>query len=468
MKYRDTEIVSVIRSSIRDEIGADRFELWFSSTVIRMAGGTVTVCVDNQFSLERLRKSFGSNIQRAVAKTVGSHQEIDYVVEKNSSDPQEENQKAKSKGRKDSVASDGKPKLTLFGNEQRKKTGRRFATLNSFSVGESNRLANCGVELVLQELGKISPLFVHGPTGTGKTHLLEGIWSAVRKTSSRRSRIVYLSAEQFTTYFLHALKCGGLPSFRQKYRGVDLLIIDDIQFFAGKQATIVELLHTIDANLRDGAQLVLAADRPPAELSQMGTELTARLSSGLVCEIKPLCRDVRRSMLSNLAVDRGMQLSPDIVEELANQTPGDGRQLSGVINRLWVQSQGTNSPVTMNMVNEVTSELFAHASSMIRLMDIERAICGEFGIDADQLKSSNRTRNISHPRMLAMWLARKHTRAALTEIGEFFGRRSHSTVVSAQNKVEKWVAEGSQVQCSLKSCDVRDIVRRIEENLAVG
>ena len=465
MKYRDTEIVSVIRSSIRDEVGADRFELWFSSTVIRMADETVTICVDNQFTLERLRKSFGSSIKRAVVKSLGSDREIGYVVDDISSDRQTDQENATVTVQQ---PAEEKPKLTVFGKEQPKKTGRRFSTLESFAVGECNRLANCGVDLVLQQLGKISPLFVHGPTGSGKTHLLEGIWSTVRKSSSRRSRIVYLSAEQFTTYFLQALKCGGLPGFRQKYRAVDLLIIDDVQFFAGKQATIVELLHTIDANLREGGQLVLAADRPPAELSQLGSELTARLSSGLVCEIKPLSKEVRQGILSNLAAERDLLLSPEMIEELAIQAPGDGRQLSGVINRLWVQSRGANSPVTMQMVHEVTSELFSHAASMIRLMDIERAICGEFGIDAGQLKSSNRTRNISHPRMLAMWLARKHTRAALTEIGEYFGRRSHSTVVSAQNKVEKWVSEGSKVQCSLKSCDVRDVVRRIEENLAVG
>ncbi len=149
--------------------------------------------------------------------------------------------------------------------------------------------------MIVEQPGEVTPFFVHGPTGVGKTHLLEGIWSEMRRRGGRR--VIYLAAEQFTTYFLQALRGSGLPSFRQKYREVDLLIIDDVQFFAGKQATIIELLHTIDALLRESRQLVLAADRPLQELRGLGNEFAARTAGGLACGMQPLDFETRREVL---------------------------------------------------------------------------------------------------------------------------------------------------------------------------
>ena len=163
---------------------------------------------------------------------------------------------------------------------------RRFASLDTFVAGDGNRLAVTSAEMVVRQPGQHTPLLFYGPTSVGKTHLLEGIWTAARR-SHQRLTVVYLSAEQFTSHFLEALRGSGLPSFRRKYRGVGLLMIDDLQFFVGKRATQVELLHTIDTFLREGRQLVFAADRSPAELAELGPELTTRLTSGLVCRIEP-------------------------------------------------------------------------------------------------------------------------------------------------------------------------------------
>ena len=154
-----------------------------------------------------------------------------------------------------------------------------------------------------QRLGHLSPLFVYGPTGTGKTHLLEGITQAARQTRGVK-RAVLMSSEQFTSYFLEALRGSGLPSFRRKYRDVDLLLIDDVQFFSGKRATIVELKHTVDTLLRERRQLVLAADRPLAEIHGLGPELTARISGGLVCGLEPPEEETRLLLVRRLAQQR--------------------------------------------------------------------------------------------------------------------------------------------------------------------
>jgi chromosomal replication initiator protein len=317
--------------------------------------------------------------------------------------------------------------------------------------------------MVLQDPGKMNPLFVHGPSGSGKTHLLEGIWSEARRRGGRR--IIYLSAEQFTTYFLQALRGSGLPSFRQKYRAVDLLILDDVQFFAGKQATINEMLHTLDALLRESRQIVLAADRSPSELMSLGQELPARISGGIVCQLQPLDVPTRCDVLQQLALQRSLTISGSLASRIAERTTGDARQLAGFMNRLWATCQAIGESPSAALVDQLLDELFPNRGSVVRLDDIQRVICEEFGIDQEQLKSDGRSRRISQPRMLAMWLARKHTRAALTEIGEFFGRRSHSTVVSAQQKVDQWFSQGERLVCDRQESDIRALVSRLEQSL---
>ena len=316
---------------------------------------------------------------------------------------------------------------------------RKFASLSSFVVGASNRLAMYSAEMVARNPGQITPLFVYGPTSVGKTHLLEGIWSAERK-AGRGTTTVYLSAEQFTSQFLEALRGSGLPVFRRKYRGVDVLILDDLQFLAGKRATQVELLHTVDTLLREGRQLVFAADRPPAELTDFMPELITRLTSGMVCRIEPPDYATRLGIVGQLSCRLGVELPADVQRFVAARLTGHARELSGAICRLQATSEATRQPISLPLAEEALGEMIQHNTRVVRLADIEKAVCEVFGLEPQTLQSDGKTRRVSHPRMLAMWLARKHTRAALSEIGAFFGRRSHSTVISAQKRVDQWMA----------------------------
>jgi len=211
--------------------------------------------------------------------------------------------------------------------------------------------------------------------------------------------------------------------------------------------------------------VVLASDRGPAELQNLGPELVTRISGGLICGLEPFGVETRLKILDQLAAKRETRVSPEVLEHIAERVPGDARQLVGVLNRLWVTGQALGQPVTIDLANRVIEELFPEAYSVVRLNDIQRVICDEFDIPPETLKSDSRSRRISHPRMLAMWLARKHTRAALTEISEFFGRRSHSTVVSAQNKVDDWVVQGEHMQGTRRECKVEDVLTRLERVL---
>jgi chromosomal replication initiator protein len=325
-------------------------------------------------------------------------------------------------------------------------------------------MAHASAQMVVEQPGRFSPLFVYGPTGVGKTHLLEGIWSAARKRHPR-IHAVYLSAEQFTTYFVEALHGSGLPNFRRKYRGVELLIIDDVQFFAGKRATIGELLFTTDTLIRQGSQIVLSADRSPAALHELSDELTARLAAGVACNVEPPDYQTRLGILRHLAAKIEFALADDVAEFIATHLTSHARELAGALNRLDAAGRIWRQPITRALAEEALAEMIRHGARAVRLADIDKAVCSVFGLEAETLQSGRRAKDVSHLRMLAMFLARKHTRAALSEIGQHFGRRSHSTVISAHKTVTGWVAKQSKIELTGKSWNVEEAIRCVEEQM---
>ena len=321
--------------------------------------------------------------------------------------------------------------------------------------------------MVVRQPGQITPLMFYGPTSVGKTHLLEGIWTAARK-SHQRLTAVYLSAEQFTSQFLEALRGSGLPSFRRKYRGVGVLILDDLQFFVGKRATQVELLHTVDGFLREGRQLVFAADRSPAELAELGPELTTRLTGGLVCRIEPPDHATRLGIVGQMARRMKLHVPPEVQQFVASRLTSHARELSGALCRLQATSEALGRPISLPLAEEALADLIRHNGRVVRLPDIEKAVCEVFGLEPASLQSDAKGKRVSHPRMLAMWLARKHTRAALSEIGHYFGRRSHSTVISAQKRVDGWMASGRPLDLAEHRWPADDAIRQVERRLAAG
>ena len=344
--------------------------------------------------------------------------------------------------------------------------GKRVAPrLDSFCVGPSNRMAFAAGELVANRPGEMSPLVLHGPSGVGKTHLLEGICSRSREVHPGMNTL-FLSAEQFTTNFLDALHGRrGLPGFRRACRSAHLLVIDDLQFFVGKRATLVELQHTVDDLLRQGRQMVFACDRELESLEGLGAELLARLRGGMNARILPPDEEVRRGIVATCAERRGLVLPADVVDFVAAHITRHARELAGAVNRLEATSHMLGLPVSLGMAREALADLVRSSARSVRLADVERAVCSAFGIEAGSLQSACRARKVNHPRMLAMFLARKHTPSALAEIGTYFGRRSHSTVISAHKAVGEWVAQGTRIVLADATWDVQEAIRRVEEVL---
>jgi chromosomal replication initiator protein len=473
----DKEIVSALRAAIADKVGQRRFDLWFGAgTRLSYDGSVLRIGAPNQFFMDWICANFRRHIEDACLEVVGNRSSLEFHLDSASTESDREmsvpadntdSKRGVQPALRVASAPDERALPASASAAQVAPSRRRFANLESFVAGDANRLAIASAEMVVRQPGHLSPLMFHGPTGVGKTHLLEGVWTAARKSQGRLTAI-YLSAEQFTSQFLEALRGSGLPSFRRKYRGVGVLVLDDLQFFVGKRATQVELLHTIDTFLQEGRQLVFAADRSPADLPELGPELNTRLTSGLVCRIEPPDYATRLGILGQMAKRMKLQVPDDVQQFVASRLTSHARELSGALCRLSATSESLGRPISLRMAEEALADLMAHSGRAVRLHDIEKAVCEVFGLDPASLQSDVKGKRVSHPRMLAMWLARKHTRAALSEIGHFFGRRSHSTVVSAQKRVDCWMSSGHPLDLAERHWPVDDAIRQVERRLAVG
>jgi len=345
--------------------------------------------------------------------------------------------------------------------------GRRFADFDSFITGPSNQLARSSAEMVVASPGMISPLVLCGPTGVGKTHLLEAIWTALRRRHPTLLA-VYLSAEEFTSSYIEALRVSGVPNFRRKYRGVSVLLIDDLQFFAGKRSTQQELFYTIEALHQAGRQLVFAASDPPRELPGLLPDLVARLDSGVVCRIAPPEYETRLRLVAQYARRMGLGMPEEVAQFVASQFRHHAWELSGAVCRLHAAVCATGEKLTVEFARRVLADMLAARQQVVHLADIRKAVCEVFQIDPSGLCGRGKQRQLSYPRMLAMWLARKYTRAALSEIGQFFGGRSHSTVLFAQKQVDHWLSQGRPLRLAGAVWHPEEAIRQVEKYLRVG
>ncbi len=480
----DTEVVAAVRHHLAEKIGRDRFELWFGPNVHLILGdSTLTVQVPSQFHQNWLRRNFRRELEAVCKALLGRSLELEFRIVPGLDGKERAQRPSPAHLQRQLFEDDVQPALqataaTLLLAPPKNSTpkplpapasspGRKYAALDSFVVGSGNQVAYSSAQMVVERTSDVNPLLICGPTGVGKTHLLEGILSASRRLHGNR-HAVFLTAEQFTTTFLEALHRGGLPNFRNKYRGVDLLIIDDIQFLAGKTATLVEFSTTVDSLVRQGRQVVVAADRPLAELQKLHPDLAVRLSGGMVAKVSPADAATRLGIVRTRAAAIGLPIDVEVQDFIATRLTSHARELIGALNQLLAVWRIGREPISRSMAEDVLADLLQQHAKPLQFEQIEKAVCEVFGLEQERLQKTQRAKALNAPRMVAMWLARKHTRAALSEIGNYFGRRSHSTVISAQKAVGKWLAEQAPLRLRDTTCTAEDAIRRVEARLRTG
>jgi chromosomal replication initiator protein len=328
----------------------------------------------------------------------------------------------------------------------------------SFVVDDSNRLALTAAQsLAAEKAPMFNPLFIHGATGLGKTHLLHAIAGAFAQHSPGKS-ILYMSAERFMMEFVNAIRANDTMAFKARLRSARLLLIDDIQFIAGKGPTQEEFLHTINELADSGARIAIAADRAPQQIDGVDKRILSRLAGGLVADIQPAGLELRLAILHARREQTGpAAVSDDVIELLARSIRSNIRELEGAFNKLIAYSQLIGRAVTMDMAQTVLADSLRANSRRITIDEIQRACAAHYRIDNSEMRSQRRARAVARPRQVAMYLAKKLTPRSLPEIGRIFGGRDHSTVIHAVRTIEALRKDNADIDA-----DIRTLQRQLE------
>ena len=312
-------------------------------------------------------------------------------------------------------------------------------TFQGFVVGKSNELAyNAALAVAAPGMPGFNPLFLHSTTGLGKTHLMHAIGNALRAREPR-ARIVYMSAEKFMVEFLAALRAKEALAFKQTLRSVDLLMIDDVQFIAGKESTQEEFFHTMNEIISAGKRLVLSADRSPQNLEGIQERILSRMAWGLVADINVADYELRLNILHAKvsALSQNVVVPDDVIEFLARKITANVRELEGALNRVVAYAALTSHPVTLEFARSTLADLLRAHERKLSIDDIQRKVAEHYRLKLSDMLCARRAREVARPRQIAMYLAKKLTPRSLPEIGRRFGGRDHTTVMHAVKRIEE-------------------------------
>ena len=334
-------------------------------------------------------------------------------------------------------------------------------TFENFVVGPSNRFAHGAAFAVSTTPGQVyNPLFIYGPPGVGKTHLLYAIANGIRKQNPN-ANIVYIKGDQFTNELIEAIKSGKNVEFRNKYREADLFLVDDIQFIAGKDATQEEFFHTFNKLYEEHKQIVLTSDRKPSDMSTLEDRLASRFLWGLIADINPPDYETRMAIINNKATSLGLDLSDEVCNYIAINVTTNVRQIEGTVKKIMAYRDLNNMPLDLPNISRAIDDMFKNEGNALPTPNlIINQVCKFYSIDESVLRSTLRSKNTTEARHMAIFLVRKLTNLSLPDIGKEFNR-DHSTVLYSIQKVESGIASGDE---ALKNT-IRDITSNINSSL---
>lgn len=408
------------------------FETWFKPTKpISKEGNILTIEVPNDFAREWLESRYAPLLTSTVKDLIEEEVELRFVTP-------EKNKSIK-------VA-----KATPYPVQQSSLNPKY--SFESFVVGESNRFAHAASLAVAEAPGKAyNPLFIYGGVGLGKTHLMQAVGHFVLKNHPDY-RVVYVSSEKFTNELINAIRFNRTPQFRDTYRNIEVLLVDDIQFFAGKESTQEEFFHTFNALYESGRQIVISSDRPPKEIPTLEDRLRSRFEWGLITDIQAPDLETRIAILRKKAAIEGWHLPNDVIVNIADQINSNIRELEGALIRIIAFASFHNKQITLEMANEVLKDVISSSKSQrVTIPLIQQAVADFFNIQIEDLKAQRRTKNITFPRQIAMYIIRELTDYSLPKIGEEFGGRDHTTVLHAYEKIQNSIKEDPEVDRIIKT-----------------
>ncbi|MGH7290937.1 MAG: chromosomal replication initiator protein DnaA, partial [Myxococcota bacterium] len=423
-----------VRTVLRRRVGEAAFEAWFRALDGRLEGETLVLRCPDRFSRDWLRGRYGRLIEECAQGARAVDYRVDLVAASAAST-------ALASARASAALVEPAPQPA----ERVENSGAQERLFESFISGPGNALALEAARLIARgQAGRCNPLFLYANTGMGKTHLCRAIHTRLGNAA------LYRSSEEFTTEVTEALRAGQMPRIRQRYRrSTNVLILEDVQFLAGKRATQVELFHTLDHLIANGKTVVLSADRPPAELDELDPKLSSRMASGLVACIAPPGHETRLAILRERAARGGVRVPEPCLELLATRPLASVRDLVGGLNQVVARASLLKAAITPELVGQALAavELPGRARSLDEIMaETARA----YGVAKEDLRARSRKQSLVRPRQVAMYLARRYTDASLAEIGRAFAR-DHTSVMYAIDVVERRIVEKPTLRYELEA-----------------
>ncbi len=436
-----------VLSLVKDRLNPPTFKTWFSEIQpVCLDENKITISTPNDFSREWLDSRYSQLICSCLLEVVGEEFQLEVITESRSAAPTNtvtEKLEEQSEARGPSLQS-----------QTNLNTKYSFDT---FVSGSSNRFAHAAALAVAEKPARAyNPLFIYGGVGLGKTHLLQSIGSYVLK-HYKEQKVKYVSSEKFTNDFINSIRDKEkIVGFQKKYRDNDVLLVDDIQFLENKEATQEEFFHTFNTLHEAGKQIVISSDRPPKDIATLEERLRTRFESGLIVDIQPPDLETRIAILrKRVAADR-IDVEDYILELVASQVQSNIRELEGALIRIAAFSSLTSSPITPSMAEEVLKDVFTSSENrVVSISQIQSEVCRYYRLSKTELVGGNRSRPIVVPRQVAMYLSRELTDSSFPKIGNAFGRRDHTTVLHATNKIERLINENREIYNQIKEITTR-------------
>ncbi|MGN8225816.1 MULTISPECIES: chromosomal replication initiator protein DnaA [unclassified Gracilimonas] len=448
---------------IKDNISYQKYKSWFEPIKpVSLKDNTLTVQVPSQFWYEWLEEHYYNMLRSTLAKVLGPEGKLEYSIVMEKSDQFEHNRSVRMPQRPmgpvQPQESNGYPEYhpdrieNPFVIPGIRKT-KIDSNLNNnyvferFIEGDCNRLARSAAMAIADNPGSNSfnPFFVYGPTGLGKTHLVQSIGNKIKEKFGEEKSVLYISSEAFTNEFVHAIRNNRASEFSMFYRNIDVLMVDDIQFFSGKEKTQEEFFHIFNALHQDGKQIILSSDRAPKDVPDIEERLISRFSWGLSADLKMPEYETRYAILERKANDNGIEIDPQIIEFIAHNFKSNVRDLEGAIIKLLAHASLQNiDDIDLAMAKRVLKDMVKESNTQISIESIQNYVCDYFGIDTNKVREKTRKQEIVEARQIAMYLSKKFTKSSLKTIGLHFGGRDHSTVIHAISTVEERISTSAK------------------------
>jgi chromosomal replication initiator protein len=422
------------------------FETWLKDTqLVEIEDNRYRISAPNGFARDWLDNRYRPLISQTLARVVGGSVQVEFVVADASGPIPDQ---------VDEETQVTMPPLSAGGNAIN--LNSRY-TFNNFIVGSANRLAHAAALSVAERPGHAyNPLFLYGGVGLGKTHLMHAIGNAVAAKFPRK-RILYASSEKFTNDFINSIREQKMEDFRGRYRRIDVLLIDDIQFIADRERTQEEFFHTFNAIHEAGKQVVLSSDRPPKAITTLEERLRSRFEWGLIADLTPPDLETRIAILRSKAEDQLHLIPSEVIDFIARKVVSNVRELEGALNRVVAYASMSGMPVNIELASAVLSNvMYNPRKKSITPQRIVRAVADYYGVNLDMLRSSKRDRAIVVPRQIAMFLIREETDISLLRIGAELGGRDHSTVLHACDKINRELATNDEMRREISA--VREMI----------